>query len=97
MKHIKLSAAVSATLIGGFCLFRQTLRGGPLLHPLPLVAMGAGFVLAGTALSVQVVLCEGSHWVSRRTARRTLIGGLSLGATLALLGLIAALTTLLSA
>ncbi len=97
MSHIKLPAAVIATLVGGFCFFPLTFHRGPVLHALPLVAMAAGLVLAGTALSVQVALCDGGYLVFHRRAYRTLIGGLSLGAALALLGLIAVLTTLLSA
>jgi hypothetical protein len=56
--------------------------------------MGVGLLLAGASLGVRVGLTDRTLVLYRAT-RLALIGGLTLGATLALLGLLAALTPLL--
>jgi hypothetical protein len=101
MKCLTLPACVFAALLGGAGLLRLASRAahhphyGPgSHHAWPLALMGVGLLLAGASLGVRVGLTDRTL-VVHRAARLTLIGGLTLGTALALLGLLAALTPLL--
>jgi hypothetical protein len=101
MKCLTLPLCVIAALLGGAELLHLASRAaqhphyGPgFHHAWPLTLMGVGLLLAGASLGVRVGLNERTL-VFRRGARLTLLGGLTLGTALALLGLLAALTPLL--
>jgi hypothetical protein len=101
MKCLTLPACFLSALLGGAGLLRLASRAarhphyGPgFHHAWPLALMGVGLLLAGASLGLRVGLTDRTLVVHRAT-RLTLIGGLTLGATLALLGLLAALTPLL--
>ncbi len=101
MRCLTVPACVVAALVGGAGLLRLATRAalqhqyGPgFHHAWPLAVMGVGLLLAGASLGARAGL-EGRARVPHRVARRTLLGGLSVGVTLALLGLLAALTPLL--
>jgi hypothetical protein len=101
MKHLTLAACVFAALLGGAGLLRLASRAalrphyGPgSHHAWPLTLMGVGLLLAGASLGVRVGLHDRTL-VFHRGARLTLIGGVTLGTTLVLLGLLAVLTPLL--
>jgi hypothetical protein len=64
-------------------------------YALPLAMMGLGLLVAAAALGIRVGLYDQGHLAFHRGARLALIGGLTVGAALALLGLLAALTALL--
>ena len=63
-------------------------------HAWPLAFMGVGLLLAGASLAVRVSLRD-RGLVFHRGAKLTFLGGLTVGMTLVLLGLLAALTPLL--
>jgi hypothetical protein len=101
MKCVTGPACVLVALLGGAGLLRLAIEAlqhqeyGPgFHHAWPLVLMGVGLFLAGASFGVRVGLGE-RLLVLHRAARLLLIGGVSLGTTLALLGLLAALTPLL--
>jgi hypothetical protein len=98
---LTLPACVVAALVGGAGLLRLAGRAaahahyGPgFHHAWPLAFMGVGLLLAGASLGVRAGLRDRTL-VLHRGARLTLLGGLSVGITLALLGLLGALTPLL--
>jgi hypothetical protein len=101
MKCLTLPTCVLAALVSGAGLLRLASRvahhphyGPGFHHAWPLTLMGVGLLLAGTSLGVRVGLHDRTL-VFHRGARLTLLGGVTLGTTLALLGLLAALTPLL--
>ena len=101
MKCLTLPACFLSALLGGVGLLRLAFRAahhphyGPgAHHAWPLTLMGVGLLLAGASLGARAGLTDRTLFV-HRAARLTLIGGLALGATLALIGLLAALTPLL--
>jgi hypothetical protein len=101
MKCLTCPACVLTALLGGVGLLRLASRAtqahhyGPgFHHAWPLTLMGVGLFLAGASFGVRVGL-DDRTLVLHRAARLLLIGGVSLGTTLALLGLLAALTPLL--
>ncbi len=101
MKCLTCPACVLVALVGGTGLLRvafEALRhhgyGPGFHHAWPLALMGVGLFLAGLSSAVRVGL-DYRLLALHRAARLLLIGGVSLGTTLALLGLLAALTPLL--
>jgi hypothetical protein len=101
MKWLTCPACVLVAVIGGAGLLRlayQALRHphyGPGFHDgWALTLIGVGLLLAGVCSGIRVGL-DDRRLVPHRAARLLLIGGVSLGTTLALLGLLAALTPLL--
>jgi hypothetical protein len=64
-------------------------------HAWPALMMGVGLVVAGLALALRVGLYDRGYLALNRGARLTFFWGLTLGTTLAVLGLVAALTALL--
>jgi hypothetical protein len=61
----------------------------------PVLMLGAGLALLGLALGARVCLYDRGYLALNRATRLTLLLGLALGATLAALGLLAAVTLLL--
>jgi hypothetical protein len=101
MKCLTLPACVLVSLLSGAGLLRLASQAaqhphyGPGVHPSwPLTLMGVGLLLAGASLGIRVGLNERTL-VFHRGARLTLLGGLTLGTALALVGLLAALTPLI--
>jgi hypothetical protein len=101
MKCLTCPACVLVALLGGGGLLHLAIQAlqhdyyGPSFHHAwPLALMGVGVLLAGASFGVQVGLGDRTL-VLHPAARLLLIGGVSLGTTLALLGLLAALTPLL--
>jgi hypothetical protein len=101
MKCLTCPACVLAALLGGASLLRLAFMAlqhpdyGPgAHHAWPLALIGAGLLLAGASFGLRVGL-DGRLLGLHRAARLLLIGGVCLGTTLALLGLLAALTPLL--
>jgi hypothetical protein len=58
----------------------------------PALALGVGLALVGVALGLRVGLYDRGYLALNRGTRRALFLGLTLGATLAVLGLLAAVT-----
>jgi hypothetical protein len=101
MKYLACPACALAALLGGAGLLRFAILAlrhpdyGPGVHRAwPLTLIGVGLLLAGTCFGLRVGL-DDRLLTLHRAARLLLIGGASLGTTLALLGLLAALTSLL--
>ena len=95
MTCLGVSACVVAALFGGDRLFGLAARGEPTPHHAwPLVVMGGGLILGVVALGLRVGLCD-RGLTFRRGPRLVFLGGLTVGTTLVLVGLFAALTTLL--
>jgi len=97
MRSLTLSACVFLALLCGVGLLRLALYAqyGPgFQDPWPLAFMGVGLLLASASLVIPVGLLA-LGLVFHRRARLTLLGGLTVGATLVLLGLFAILTPLL--
>ncbi len=96
MKCLTCPACVLIALIGGAGLLRLAVAAlqHHHHHAWPLALMGVGLFVAGLSFAVRVGL-DDQFLVLHRAARLLLIGGVSLGTTLALLGLLAALTPLL--
>jgi hypothetical protein len=101
MKCLTCPACLLAALLGGAALLRLASQAahhphyGPgVHHAWPLTLLGVGLLLAGASFGVRLGL-HGTNLLLCRTARLTLLGALTLGTTLALLGLLAALTPLL--
>jgi hypothetical protein len=101
MRCLTVPVCVLGALAAGAGLLRLATRAalhpdyGPgFHHAWPLAFMGVGLLLAGASLAVRVGL-EGRALVLHRAARLALLAALSLGTTLALLGLAGALTSLL--
>ena len=90
MRSLTLSACVLVAVLGGVGLLRLA------LHPQygldwPLAFMGVGLLLAGASLAIDV----GRLALVLGGAKLTFLGGTTVGTTLALLGLLGALTQLL--
>jgi hypothetical protein len=83
MTRLKLTACSAALLVSVAGLSFQ-LAG-------PVVMMAVGLLLTSAALGVY----DPGHLALRRGARLALLGGLTVGISLVLVGLLAALTTLL--
>jgi hypothetical protein len=102
MKSLTCPACFLVALVGGAGLLRLVIPAlqhphyGPgFHHGWALTLIGLGLFLAGASFGVRVGLDECLVALHRRWARLLLIGGVSLGTTLAFLGLLAALTPLL--
>jgi hypothetical protein len=93
MTRLKLSACFAALLISVAGLASQAGLSFQLAGPV--VMMAAGLLLASAALGVRVGVYDPGHLALHRGARLTLLGGLTVGTSLVLVGLFAALTTLL--
>jgi hypothetical protein len=101
MKFLTCPACVLAALLSGTGLLRLASQAavhahyGPGFHQAwPLAMMGVGLLLAGSSLGIRVGLNDRTL-VLHRAARLTLLGGMTVGIALILLGLLAALTPLL--
>jgi hypothetical protein len=94
MKGLTCAACVLTALLCGAGLLCHGLRAAHHLHAGPLASMGLGLLLAGASFGVRAGLDDRTLLLCR-AARLLLIGGVSLGTTLAWLGLLAALTPLL--
>jgi hypothetical protein len=101
MRCLTLAACALAALGSGASLLRLASRAalhshyGPgFHHAWPLAMMGVGLLLAGMSLAVRLGLHD-QTLILHRGARLTLLSGLTIGTTLLLLGLLAALTPLL--
>lgn len=99
MRHLVVPACVVSALLGGAALLRLASQithhpgPGPGPHAAwPLATMGVGLLLAGAALGARVGLYDQGHLAFRRGARLTLLGGLTVGTALTMLGLLATLT-----
>lgn len=96
-RTLTFSTCVLIALPCGVGLLRLALQphyGPGLQNPWPLVLMGVGLLLAGASRAIdegRLVL----DLVFLRHARLTLFGGLTVGTTLVLVGLLGALTQLL--
>jgi hypothetical protein len=98
MKSFTRPATVLLSLFSGTAILRLASRTalhahyGPGFHRAwPLALLGVGLLLAGASLGARVGLYEQGFLAFRQT-RLTLLGGLTLGSVLALLGLLATLT-----
>jgi hypothetical protein len=87
MTRLKLPACFAAFFVSAVGLSFQ--------HAGPVVMMTLGLLVASAALGVRVGVYDQGHLALHRGARLTLLGGLTVGTSLVLLGLFAALTTLL--
>jgi hypothetical protein len=101
MKCLTRPACVLAALLGGAGLLHlgtQALQhpyyGPGFHHAWALTFLGLGLLLAGASFGVRMGLGDRSLAL-RRPARLLILGGISLGTTLALLGLLAVLAPLL--
>ena len=101
MKFLTCPACVLTALLGGISLLRLACRAlqhpyyGPgFHHAWPLTLMGVGLLLAGSSLGIRVGLTDRTL-VFHRAARLTLLGGMTVGIALMLLGLLASITPLL--
>ena len=96
MPRLKLPACVAVVISSGAGLVRLASEAGVSAHYAgPIVMMTVGLLLASAALGVRVGVYDQGHLAFRRAARLALLGGLTVGTSLVLLGLFAALTTLL--
>jgi hypothetical protein len=96
MTRLKLPACFAVILASGVGLVRLASQAGVSPHHAgPGVIMAVGLLLASAALGVRVGVYDQGHLAFRRAARLALLGGLTVGTSLVLLGLFAALTTLL--
>ena len=96
MRFLTLLACVLVALLGGVSLLRLAFHspsGLGFQDPWPLAFMGVGLLLASASLALRV----GLDLVFDRGARLTSLGGLSVGTTLLVLGLLAVLIPLLLA
>jgi len=92
MRSLTLLACVLVGLLGGVGLLRLAFDspyGLVFQDPRPLAFMGVGLLLASASLTIHL----GRHALGG--ARLTFFGGLSVGTTLVLLGLLAVFTPLL--
>jgi len=101
MRSLTLPTCVFVALVSGIGLLRVVSQGAlrprfglAVHHAWPLAVMGVGLLLAGASLAVHGGLHD-RGLLFLRGARLTFLGGLTVGTTLALLGLLAALTLLL--
>jgi hypothetical protein len=101
MRYVSVPACVLTTFFSGGGLLR--LASQATLHPAqspgphhawPLAMMGIGLLLAGAAYGARAGL-SGRSLAFHRATHLTLLGGLTVGTTLVLLGLLASLTTML--
>jgi hypothetical protein len=93
MTRLKLTACIAALSVSVFGLSFQAGLSFQLAGPV--VIMAAGLLLASAALGVRVGVYDPGHIALHRGARLTLLGGLTVGTSLVLVGFFAALTTLL--